>query len=111
MYETVPMARIGATPNAPAGPNRDARVPATSAAPVPSTGMSAAGAREARVGAEGEEREPDRGQPAPTPTSAATHGARRRPSRTASARKPPTASSHARVGSEKNAHGWFAVVR
>ena len=44
------------------------------------------------------------------PSGAATGPGSRRSAGTASATSPPAASSQARVGSEKNAHGWDTLV-
>ena len=47
----------------------------------------------------------------PSPIQPTSGRPRSRPSSGAhSATSPPTASSHARVGSEKKAQGWFALV-
>ncbi len=104
------MVRIGDSPSRPEGPKRMARVPATSAAAVPATGTSAAGPGNGVWALKAKSDQPTAARPA-HPSSAAAQGGKRRPSRTARAAEPPSASSHARVGSEKKAQGWFACVK
>src|SRR3954453_15072856 len=108
-YDSRPTTRNGPPPGAPPGPPPPAAPPATITAAVPSTGASAAVPGNGVDAPKATTDQPMTSSP-PHPSAAATGGGTRRSDGAASPSSPPTASSHARVGSEKKAHGCERAV-
>jgi hypothetical protein len=108
-YDSLPPAWRGRQPSRRLGPNLGAAQPAASTAAVPPTGNSAAvpGNGVDALNWTIDHRMASR--PSQPSVAAATPG-RRCSAGAANATRPPAASSQARVGREKNAHGWDTAV-
>lgn len=108
-YDTRPIARGTARPSSDATPRRVLAQPATTTATVPSTGSAAAGPGNAVRSSYVTTASRIAARPA-QPRTVATAGRSVRRRGAASATSPPAPSSHARVGSEKNAHCFASPV-
>lgn len=108
-YDSRPSSLGSGRPSGPATPWRVVAQPATTTAAVPRTGSAAAAPGNAVLGPYVTTAVTMAARPS-QPSAVATLGRRVLRRGAASATSPPTPSSHARVGSEKNAHARAASV-